>query len=134
MKSSRDRATRMQSSTAAMSWNFQLSPFTAARYSRADIPFDRCERFSGGSTDSPCSKHSSSEIVRSFWSVSGCWRSIFPVSKQTALTTKWEWMCSASTWVAMTTSLSGHALAANSFAISCACSGVTSSCGENDCV
>ena len=124
----------MQSSTAAMSWNFQLCPFAAERYSRAETPFDFCSRFRRGRTDRPCAMHSSSEIARSFWSVSGCWRSILPVSKQTAFSTKCEWMCAASTCVAMTTSLSGHARAANSFAISCASSGVTFSCGENDCV
>ena len=122
----------MFASMSLMSWSFQLSPLTAERYSRAVMPlaFFCCR----GSTESPCDAHSSSEIVRSFWSVSGCWRSILPVSKQTALTTKCEWTCAASTWVATTTSLSGHARAANSRAISCASSGVTFSFGENDCV
>ena len=124
----------MQSSTAAMSWNFQLCPFAAERYSRAETPSDFCSRFRLGRTGSPCAMHSSSEIARSFWSVSGCWRSILPVLKQTAFTTKCECICAASTCVATTTSLSGHARAANSLAISCASSGVTFSRGENDCV
>ena len=75
---------------------------------------------------------SSSEMDRRFFKVSGPWRSIFPLSQHTALTMKWEWMCSASRWVAMSTSLSGHAWAANSFATWCANAPVISSSGEKD--
>lgn len=131
MNASRVWAQRMHSSMVFMSRNFQLSPLAAERYSRAPslCVFGSCF----GRTDRPCAAQSSSEMERSLASVPGPCRSILPLSKQTLFTMKCEWMCSRSMWVAISTSLSGHALAANAFAISCASSPVTGSSGAKDC-
>ena len=121
----------MHRSMVFMSRNFQLSPLTAERYSRVLNPrarFGRCL----GRTERPCFMQSPSEIARSLRSVSGPWRSIFPVPGQTALTTKCEWTCSASVWVAMSTSLSGHACSANSCATWWANAPVSCSSGAKD--
>ena len=121
----------MHSSMVFMSRNFQLSPLVAERYSLAPSPcvFVSCL----GRTVNPCAAQSSSEMGRSLASVPSPCRSILPLPKQTLLTIKCEWMCSRSMWVAMSASLSGHALAANIFASSCANSPVTGSLGAKDC-
>lgn len=131
MNSSRLPAFLMHRSTADASLSLMLFPFTAERYSRADIPLDSFLD-STGRTERPWALHSVSDRLRSVFKVFGPCRSIFPVLRQTAFTMKWVWMWGASLWVAMSTSLSGHARAENSFARRCASSGVTGSSGWKD--
>ena len=114
-----------------ISWNFQLSPFCAARHSLADSL--EPPPWYGFSTFRPWAMHTWSLTMRSSFSVFGDWRSFRPVSKLTELSTKCEWTWSVSQWVVTRTSVPGHARVANSSAISWAWLGVMFSFGEKDC-
>nr|WP_243204867.1 hypothetical protein [Lawsonibacter hominis] len=132
MNSSWLPASSMTASTVVMSWNFQLFPRTAARYSPVRSPLVRRFCRYGLRVDRPCSRQSWSLTALICSRVLGVKWSFFPVSGWTELTTKWEWGCSASTWVATSTSQPGKNRSASSRAIWWASAGITFSCGEKD--
>ena len=80
----------MTASTVVISWNFQLSPRTAARYSPVLMPFSPRSCRYGFSVDRPCSRQIWSLTTRIRSKVLGVKWSFRPVSGWTELMMKWE--------------------------------------------
>ena len=104
----------------------------ALRYSPGRSPLTCFFGRYGFRVVSPCSRQIWSLTSRIRSKVRGVKWSFSPVSGFTEFTTRWEWRCARSMWVATSTSQSGKNRSASSWAIWWASAGVTRSWGEKD--